>query len=324
MLLSVVIPVHNSERTIGALAERLFEIQRDQALELILVDDGSRDGSSKVCEQLAHRFPGRVRFVELARNFGEHNAVMAGLAHSRGDWVLVMDDDLQNAPEDVQLLVKAIREGGYDVVYSKYPSKMHAPWRNAGSWVNNLCATVLLKKPYDLYLSSFKIMSKFAVEQIVKYQGPFPYIDGLLLQSVDRIGTVIVPHQARAVGKSSYTLGRLVGLWLNTFTNFSVLPLRLAFFLGLASVAGGMCLLGVLLYEWWTRSGLPVGYLSVMTSVLVFSGLILVITGVIGEYTGRVLLNINGKPQFVIRRVVTEELEGVVAAAATGPTGATR
>lgn len=304
MLLSIVIPVYNSEGTIGALVERLFEVHRREALEVVLIDDGSRDGSAKICEELTQRYPGQVTFVQLAKNFGEHNAVMAGLTHARGDWVLVMDDDFQNPPEAVTTLVDAMRAGEYDVVYSRYERKMHAPWRNLGSWINNLFTTILLGKPYDLYLSSFKIMSRFVIDQIVKYQGPFPYIDGLILQVVDRIGSVTVPHQPRSIGESSYTLGRLLGLWLNSFTNFSVLPLRIAFILGLSAFVGGLFIVGVLFYEWLTRSGLPVGYLSLMTAVLVFSGLILIVTGLVGEYTGRVLLNINGKPQFVVRRVV--------------------
>lgn len=309
MLLSIVIPVYNSEESIGRLVERLFEIDLGEPLEVVLVDDGSRDGSAKACEELTRRFQGRVTFVQLAKNFGEHNAVMAGLAHTRGDWVLVMDDDFQNPPEAVTLLVDAMRAGEYDVVYSRYEKKIHAAWRNAGSWVNNLFATLLLGKPYDLYLSSFKIMSRFAVDQVVKYQGPFPYIDGLLLQAVGRIGTVTVPHGPRLTGKSSYTLPRLLGLWLNSFTNFSVLPLRIAFILGLSAFVGGLFVVAVLFYEWLTRSGLPVGYLSLMTTVLVFSGLILMVAGLVGEYTGRVLLNINGMPQFVVRRVVTDGVD---------------
>jgi undecaprenyl-phosphate 4-deoxy-4-formamido-L-arabinose transferase len=309
MLLSIVIPVYNSEGTIGVLVEKLFAMHRDEALEVVLIDDGSGDGSARVCVDLTKRFDGRVVFVQLARNFGEHNAVMAGLGHTRGDWVVVMDDDFQNPPEAVAVLVDAMRSGEYDVVYSKYHKKMHAGWRNVGSWVNNAVSTLLMSKPYELYLSSFKIMSRFAVEQVLKYAGPFPYIDGLLLQSISRIGTVNVPHEVRFTGKSSYTLRRLLGLWLDTFTNFSILPLRVAFVFGLVAFMGGLFLVALLFYERLTQSGFPIGYLSLMTTVLIFSGLILIVTGLIGEYIGRILLNINGKPQFVVRRVVTGGLD---------------
>ena len=199
MLLSIVIPVYNSEETIGRLVDRLFELYSDEGLEVVVVDDSSRDNSAKICAELAQRFNGKVVFVQLARNFGEHNATMAGLAHTRGDYVLVMDDDFQNPPEAVAALLQEIRGEEYDVVYSRYEDKRHRRWRNLGSWVNNLVATFLLGKPYRLYLSSFKIMSRFSVDQVLRHQGPFPYIDGLLLQSVSKIGTVIVPHHERRV-----------------------------------------------------------------------------------------------------------------------------
>jgi undecaprenyl-phosphate 4-deoxy-4-formamido-L-arabinose transferase len=152
-------------------------------------------------------------------------------------------------------------------------------------------------------LSSFKIMSRFAVEQILKYQGPFPYIDGLLLQCVSRMGTVIVPHHDRRAGKSSYTLFRLLSLWLNAFTNFSIVPLRVAFILGLLGFAVGGAVVALLVYERVSPSGLPAGFLMLMTATIFLSSTMLIVVGLIGEYVGRVLLNINGKPQFVVRSV---------------------
>ena len=307
MLLSIVIPVYNSEETIGRLVDRLFELDSDEGLEGVVVDDSSRDNSAKICAELAQRFNGKVVFVQLARNFGEHNATMAGLAHTQGDYVLVMDDDFQNPPETVAHLLQEIRGEEYDVVYSRYEDKRHRIWRNLGSWVNNLVATFLLGKPYRLYLSSFKIMSRFSVDQVLRYQGPFPYIDGLLLQSVSKIGTVIVPHHDRRVGQSSYTLLRLLSLWLNVFTNFSVVPLRVAFVLGLLGYATGIVVVGLLIYERFSPSGLPAGFLMLMTTTIFFSSSMLVVVGLVGEYVGRVLLNLNGKPQFVVRRVVAND-----------------
>ena len=305
MPLSIVIPVFNSQETIRQLVEQLFDMPISDSLQVVLVDDGSVDGSPQICEDLAQRFHGRVVFVQLAKNFGEHNAVMAGLTYSRGDWVVVMDDDLQNPPEAVQSLHDAARNGDYDVVYSSIADKKDRRWRIAGSWFNNLVCTVMLRKPYGLYLSSFKIMSRFAVDQILAYRGPFPYIDGLLLQSVNRIGTIPVPHQERPGGKSSYTLLKLIGLWLSTFTNFSIFPLRLAFFVGLIGFVCGLLLVGSLIYERLTQSSFPTGFLMLMTTLVFFSSANLIVAGLVGEYVGRILLNVNGKPQFVVRKTVS-------------------
>ena len=243
-------------------------------------------------------------FVQLAKNFGEHNAVMAGLTQAGGEWVVVMDDDHQNPPEAVPMITDAFRDGDYDVIYSSYEEKRNKAWRVAGSWFNNLVCTLMLGKPYKLYLSSFKVMSRFAVDQVLSYRGPFPYIDGLILQSVSKIGIVVVPHEERRAGKSSYTLTKLISLWLNTFTNFSVLPLRLAFYLGIVGFLGGLVLVGVLVFERFTQSSFPTGLLMLMTTMIFFSSTSLIVTGLVGEYVGRVLLNVNGKPQFVVRKVI--------------------
>jgi len=304
MILSIVIPVYKSENSIGPLVNQLFEVISDTELEVILVDDASDDDSAKVCKQMVYDFPGKVKFVQLARNFGEHNATMAGLSHTKGEYVLVMDDDFQNPPEAALALFQKIKSGDFDVVYSKYDDKKHRLWRNFGSWTHNLVATFLLGKPYALYLSSFKIMSRFAVDQILHYRGPFPYIDGLLLQSVSKIGSTVVPHHDRNIGKSSYTLLRLLSLWLNAFTNFSIVPLRAAFLIGLFGFLVGTGIIVLLIYERFSHYGLPTGYLMLMTTSLFLSSSILVVVGLVGEYLGRILLNINGKPQFVVRELI--------------------
>jgi undecaprenyl-phosphate 4-deoxy-4-formamido-L-arabinose transferase len=306
MLLAIVIPVYNSEETIGLLVEQLLGLAISDDLEIILVDDASQDGSALICEGLAKRFRGNVVFVQLARNFGEHNAVMAGLSYTSGEYVVVMDDDSQNPPEAIPLLIDAFHEGDYDVIYSSYHEKKNKAWRIAGSWFNNLICTLMLGKPYKLYLSSFKIMSRFAVDQVLSYRGPFPYIDGLLLQSVSKIGTVVVPHEERRAGKSSYTLFKLLSLWLNTFTNFSVIPLRLSFYLGILGFIGGIALVGSLIFERFTQSSFPTGFLMLMATLVFFSSTSLIVSGMVGEYVGRVLLNVNGKPQFVVRKLVAD------------------
>jgi glycosyltransferase involved in cell wall biosynthesis len=237
--LSLVIPVYNGARTVGALVDALAGLSIPGGHEVVLVNDGSPDESEAVCRALARRTDVPVTFVNLSRNFGEHNAVMAGLAYTRGEYVITMDDDLQNPPEEVARLVAYARSEGLDVVYTRYRTKQHALWRNLGSRFANWVANLVLEKPRDLYLSSFRCISAFVVENVLRYQGPYPYVDGLILQVTRNVGSLEVMHLPRAEGQSNYTVRRLVRLWLNMFVNFSIIPLRFSTLLGfLTSILG--------------------------------------------------------------------------------------
>jgi undecaprenyl-phosphate 4-deoxy-4-formamido-L-arabinose transferase len=300
MRVSVVVPVFNSEGTLAALVERLHRALASRyQLEIVLVNDGSADRSGEVCRELAgrHAF---VRFVGLSRNFGEHNAVMAGLCHASGDCAVIIDDDLQNPPEEVAALVDKLSEG-YDVVFSRYESKQHSLLRNFGSHVNNAAATVLLRKDWDLYLSSFKAISRFVIDEITRYQGPYPYVDGLILRVTRNIATQPVRHEPRAQGRSNYTTARLLQLWLNMFTNFSILPLRVASLAGLVFSLSGLLLAVFFVVERLARPDMPAGWASIAVIVLVVSGIQLFALGMIGEYLGRLYLKDNGSPMFVVR-----------------------
>jgi undecaprenyl-phosphate 4-deoxy-4-formamido-L-arabinose transferase len=297
---SIVIPVYRGETTVGRLVHKLVDaLGREYDLEIVLVDDGSPDDSARVCRELADEFS-QVRFVGLSKNYGEHNAVMAGLNHAGGDCVVIMDDDFQNPPEEVGRLVEELRRG-YDVVFTYYEKKRHSWLRNLGSRFNNFVASLLLNKPRDLYLSSFKAMSRFAVDELVKYTGPYPYIDGLLLRFTRNYSRVLVRHDPRAEGRSGYTLGKLVGLWLNMFTSFSVLPLRLASCAGFFFAFLGLVGAGCFAVEKLRHPDLPVGWASLIVSLFVVSGVQLFALGMIGEYLGRLFLKETGQPQFVVR-----------------------
>ena len=198
----------------------------------MLVNDGSKDNSHQVCEEIFHKYPNVVTYLRLARNFGEHNAVMAGLRHAVGDYAVIMDDDFQNPPEEVTRLVQEAERGDFDVVYSFYDEKKHNWFRNLGSTFNGWVAHFMLNKPKGLYLSSFKCLNRFLIREIVKYDAPFPYIDGLILSLTDNIGTVRVRHNERSQGRSGYTFRKLVRLWLSMFVNFSIMPLRLSLIMG--------------------------------------------------------------------------------------------
>lgn len=300
--LSVVIPLYNSEDTIGRVVRELAGLPIEGGLELVLVNDGSADQTLEVCRGLAAELTLPITILSLSRNFGEHNAVLQGLRHARGRYIVTMDDDGQNPPSEVPKLLAAAEEGEHDVVYGIYRQKRHAPWRNWGSTFANWMSNFVLEKPRDLYLSSFRCLSGFLAAQVSSYGGPFPYIDGLILQATRRIGTVEVEHAERETGSSNYTLRKLVRLWLNMFVNFSVLPLRAATALGF--LIGGLGLLATVVvvvehFLWAT----PLGWGSLMAGLLIFSGTQLILLGIIGEYVGRTYLTVNGKPQSVVREI---------------------
>ena len=305
--LAVIIPVYNSESTIGKLVDRLVEVisPTTARLEIILVNDKSRDKSHEASLKACQRHPDKVVYLRLARNFGEHNAVMCGLKNSTADAAVIIDDDFQNPPEEILKLVNKLQEG-FDVVYSAYETKKHNWARNLGSRFNDAVATRLLKKPKTLYLSSFKALNRFLIDAILTYEGPYPYIDGLILRSTSSISSQLCAHEVRKDGKSNYTLRRLIRLWLNMSTSFSIIPLRIASLLGLIMSGLGFCLAILFIISKiqggvFISDDLPPGWASTIVSITIFAGVQLCMLGLIGEYLGRLFLTQNRQPQFVVR-----------------------
>jgi undecaprenyl-phosphate 4-deoxy-4-formamido-L-arabinose transferase len=302
--LSFVIPVYNGSATIGRVVEQIHGLYGDMAFEIVLVNDGSSDESERTCRELQARHPGIVTFVHLARNFGEHNAVLAGLHHATGAYVATLDDDGQNPPEEVRRLYEAIRHGGPDVVYGRYTVKHHSWFRNLGSRFNDRMAVMMLHKPPELYLSSFRILNRFTVDEIVRYRGAFPYIDGLILRTTQAIGQIDVEHRERLGAPSNYTLRKLFMLWLNMFLNFSITPLRISALLGLFTSAISVVLLAAIVFDkLYLNPTVTRGLPTVLVIVTLFAGVQLVILGAIGEYLGRLFLDHSASPQFVVRYV---------------------
>ena len=300
---SFVIPLFNTGKGLPRLLAAFESLELDESWELILVDDGSTDGSAQKAAQMIRLIKKPITLVELARNFGEHAAVLQGYRHARGEYVINLDDDLQNPVTEAVKLLKHLQQSEVEVVYSYYVNKKHHWFRNIGSRLINRLASWLLDKPQDLYLSSFRALRRSLVERVVTYHGPYPYIDGLILGATNRIERLQVMHSPRVSGQSGYTLRKIIRLAMSVLFDFSVMPLRIASVLGLTLCFIGIVVLGSVLTEILIFGQRQVGWGSLMGALAVFSGAQLLMLGIIGEYLGRAFLTVSGKPQTLVRTV---------------------
>src|ERR1041385_1765998 len=301
--LSIVVPLYNSAATLPALHQEISALQVPGGLELILVNDGSRDGTEAVALKLTRESRLPMKFLSLSRNFGEHNAVLAGLRAVSGRYVVTMDDDLQNPPTEALKLLAVAEADKRDVVFGIYDRKEHSWWRNTGSRLTNVIADFVVEKPRKLYLCSFKCMSRFVVDEVAKSRTPYPYIDGLIFQVTQNVGTAHVRHVERAQGASGYNFRKLVRLWITMVVNVSILPLRLMTLAGMMTSALGFLAVIEVLFEHLFHKQ-PTGWSSLMAAVLLLSGMQLLLLGILGEYVGRIYLGISEKPQSVVRETI--------------------
>ncbi len=299
--------MYNSAATIAAVVRDIESLSIPGGHEIVLVHDNGGDNTMAVCAELLRTARVPITVVDHARNFGEHNAVLTGWRHANGQHIVNLDDDGQNPPREAKRLWEHAVATGMDVVFGHYDVKQHDAWRNVGSWFTNKMTDWALDKPQGFYLSSFRCVSRFVAQQVIDYAGPYPYIDGLLLQVTQRIDSIKVEHVARQAGASGYTLRRLISLWLSAWINFSVLPLRLATLAGLMTAALGLIAFVVVLALWYSNRGPSYGFGWLMAAFLMFSGTQLVMLGLIGEYLGRMFLAVNQRPQSVVRSVRRSE-----------------
>jgi glycosyltransferase involved in cell wall biosynthesis len=301
--ISVVVPVYRSERTISVLLSRLTAVLASitSSYEIVLVEDCSPDNTWQAIEHAWDKYAEHLVAVQLMRNYGQHNALMCGLRIARGRIVVTMDDDLQNPPEEIPKLLDRLEEDAFDLVYGATNKRQHASWRNLGaSLVWSFYRRVFGGKVRP---SPFRAMRQELAHAIQFYDLNFTYLDGLLAWCTTRIGEVAVEHHPRAVGTSSYSLNKLLVLALNLYTNFSLLPLQLVSLIGLIAALGGFSLGAYYILLYLTSSIAVPGFASTIVAVLVLGGVQLLALGVIGEYLGRLHLNVNRKPQFVVRNV---------------------
>ena len=303
-MITIIIPIYNSEKSIFLLIESIVNVFKDLKFEVNMVNDGSNNATHIECMKIIDKYPKITNYIKLRRNVGEHNAVMAGLNHSNGDWNIIMDDDFQNPPEEALKLYEYARKNKFDVIYADYDDKKHSFFRNLGSKLNDITANFVLKKPKDLYLCSFKCISKNILQDIIKYKGPFPYIDGLILSITSNIGQLKLKHAPRAMGKSNYSILKLIKLYLNIITNFSTVPIRLfsiaGFIISLISFVFGL----IIILEKFFSPNTPLGYSSLITAIVFFAGIQLIFLGVLGEYIGKILKNVNQDNQYIIEKKI--------------------
>ena len=302
--LSVVIPVYCGVKTVQQLVEGVTRVLTEAGIgfEIILVDDGSPDATWSVLHHVHRERPNLIKAIRLMRNFGQHNAIMCGLRHARGDYIITMDDDGQHPPEEIPKLLQAIEETGADVVYGVPRERNHAPWRNLGSWI--VVSFYKLVFRTRVTPSAFRIMRRQVVEAILSYDLNYTYIDGLLAWNTDRIAQIEVEHRPRKAGRSGYNFAKLFTLAMNLFTNFSLLPLQIVSASGIAVAFAGL-ILGLYYFVQKIVGNIAVpGYASLIVAVLILGGLQLLALGIIGEYLGRIHLNINKQPQYTIREAL--------------------
>jgi polyisoprenyl-phosphate glycosyltransferase len=303
--ISIVIPVFNSKENLAELNRQIADALHDIAYELILVNDGSLDNSWEVMSELAQNNKSIIA-INLRKNFGQNNALMAGLKYASGNYVVIMDDDLQHSPYDILRLYDKCSEG-YDICYANFIEKKQVFWKNFGSLLNGLFARILFQKPKGLYMSPFKIIKGEVAKDILQYSGPFPYLDGLLLQVTRNITSVQTDHHKRFRGRSNFTFIRSCSVFLRTLTSFSIIPLRMATIVGVITSLLGFLAAMYYLIEYFAGSHRVEGWTSLIISSFIIGGLLLMFMGIIGEYLGRMFLTLNNVPQYSIREVINKE-----------------
>jgi undecaprenyl-phosphate 4-deoxy-4-formamido-L-arabinose transferase len=311
--LSVVVPVYRSEDCLTSLVEAVAAalVPTGKTYEVVLVNDCSPDRSWEVIEALCRDHPNVVG-VDLRRNFGQDNAILTGFRHARGRYLVVMDDDLQHHPRDIPRLLDHLVKERADVVYADFRVKYHRFWKNLGSWFNGKVAQWVIQKPKGLYLSPYKVLVREVAELICNYDGPDPYVDGLIFQVTSRITQLPVEHHRRHAGTSTYTLLKSLKVWGRLAFSFSVRPLRLVtwfgFLFALLGLGGAVWVVCYRLFFPEEFSGAALGWASLIVTQLLLGGIQMVFFGILGEYTGRTYLRVNNKPQTAVRAVLNAAL----------------
>lgn len=297
--ISIVIPVYNSHECVAELSRQIADALQGIDYEQIMVNDCSRDSSWEEIQKAAAANKNLLG-INLRKNGGQDSAILTGLNYASGKWVVIMDDDLQHSPYDIPKLYEEAKKG-FDVVYADFDTKKQRLWKNLGSWFNGKISEIALEKPKEIYLSPFKIIARPIVQEMIKFNNLFPYIDGLIFQVTKNITQIAIEHHKRELGKSNYNLIKSIKVFLRMLFGFSTMPLAIASFMGFTSAFVGLIFAIVYLVEYFTGKADVTGWTTLVVLILILGGLILVSLGIIGEYLGRMYLTINNYPKFIVK-----------------------
>ena len=299
-LISLIIPTYKGAKTLPKLIEELILTFKDYKTEIIIINDCSPDSTHKDLKILLDKYSSKITYIKFSKNFGEHSAVMAGLRYSVGSLIIIMDDDDQNPPLEALGLAEHSLKNDYDVIFTKYKVKNDSFIRNIMSKVADVSAQLILKKPKNIYFSSFKSVKRNIVNEIIKYEGPFPYIDGLILSITNNFGSYEAIHNKRVFGKSSYNFQKLAKHYSNLIINFSTIPIHFFSIIGFTITLLSLIYMIVTIIEKILNPDLPLGYSALVVIIIFFSGMQLLFLGLIGEYVGKILKNVNKENQYFI------------------------
>ena len=306
--LSFVIPCYCSEKSVGGVIDEIIQTVNNDGrydYEIICINDFSKDNTLAVLKELASKNK-KIKVISFSRNFGQHSALMAGFNHASGDIVVCLDDDGQNPPSEMFKLIDKLEEG-YDLVSAKYVEKKRSLIRKLGTKFSFWMSSKFVGKPKDIDLNSSYVFKGYILKELVKYKNSYPFVHGLILRITRNMANVVIEHKSREHGSSGYSLKKLLSLWVNGFTAFSEKPLRFASFMGILCSIGGFGYGIFTIINKIINPNVPAGYSSIMTAVLLLSGVIMLFLGLLGEYIGRIYISINNAPQFAIKETINLE-----------------
>ena len=303
--LSFVIPCYRSADSISQVIHEIIKTVESDArfeYEIICINDCSPDNTYQVLKQLSQENL-KIKVIDLSRNFGQHSALMAGFNHVTGDIIVCLDDDGQNPPSEMFKLIDKLDEG-YDLVSAKYSKKKHSLFRKIGTKISFAMSSYLVGKPKDIDLNSYYVFKRYVLDEVIKYDNPYPFVHGLILRVTRNMANVEIDHKERQSGSSGYNLKKLFGLWMNGFTAFSEKPLRIASIIGCICAGLGFLYGLIIIIRKLLNPEILVGYSSMMAVILFLCGMIMLFLGLLGEYIGRIYISINNAPQYAIRETI--------------------